>query len=102
MKFGLKEKEVKYITETISKFPEVETIIIFGSRAMGNQKRSSDIDIAVKGKIISHEAILKITDILNEESPMPYFFDIINYHSVENEDLIRHIDEKGIVIYKRI
>ncbi|MFA8343573.1 MAG: nucleotidyltransferase family protein [Rhodothermaceae bacterium] len=102
MNFGLKEKELKYIKEVTTKFTEVEEVIIFGSRAMGNQKVSSDIDIAVKGKYIPHEIVLKIVDILNEDSPLPYFFDVINYNNIENPELKKHIDEKGITIYKKM
>jgi len=102
MNFGLKEEETKYIEKIISKFLEIEKVVIFGSRAMGNQKLASDVDIAVKGENISHQTILKIIDLLNEESPLPYFFDIINYNNIANIELKKHIDEKGVVIYKKI
>ena len=34
-----------------------------------------------------------------EESPMPYFFDVIDYSSLTHEKLKNHIDRVGKVIY---
>jgi len=32
---------------------------------------------------------------------MPYHFDIINYHKIENKDLAAHIDRVGILLYTK-
>ena len=48
--YGLLDRNLKFILEAISKYPEIEEVIIFGSRAMGNYKKGSDIDLALKGK----------------------------------------------------
>mgnify|MGYP002523272028 FL=1 len=50
MEFGLKDNEINALRETLASIPEVEEAIIYGSRARGTKKVSSDIDITVKGR----------------------------------------------------
>lgn len=97
--FGLLEREIVYINKALEKFEEIEKAIIFGSRAMGNYKKGSDVDIAIIGEKVTNKIIFKLDDYLNEVYPLPYFFDIINYNSLKNEKLIEHIDNEGKVIY---
>ena len=40
-------------------------------------------------------------DCLNEVYPLPYFFDIIQYNKITNENLINHIDSQGKIIYTK-
>lgn len=68
---------------------------------MGNYKNGSDVDIVVLGELISNNTILKLNDYLNEIYPLPYFFDIINYNSITNENLKKHIDIEGKIIYTK-
>ncbi|WP_321992949.1 nucleotidyltransferase substrate binding protein [Clostridium butyricum] len=42
-----------------------------------------------------------LNDYLNEIYPLPYFFDIINYNSITNENLKKHIDIEGKIIYTK-
>lgn len=99
--FGLLERDLKYILEAVKKYSEIEEVIIFGSRAMGNYKKGSDVDIALKGKYVNRKVVCRLSDDLNEEYPLPYFFDVVNYNDVSNEELKRHIDNVGKTIYKR-
>jgi len=86
--FGLKENELKEIKE-ILKRENVKTAIIFGSRAKGNFKKGSDVDLA----IIGDER--KISYILNEETFLPYFFDVVNLDKISNKNLLSHIKRVG-------
>ena len=99
--FGISEKSYLLILEALIKFPEIEKAMIFGSRAMGNYKKGSDIDIAVFGEKISFEITSKLHGFLNEELPIPYFTDVINFSTIDNKELKKHILEKGIVIYRK-
>ncbi|WP_333887869.1 nucleotidyltransferase domain-containing protein [Clostridium sp.] len=99
--FGLLERDLKYILEAVKKYSEIEEVIIFGSRAMGNYKKGSDVDIALKGEYVNRKVVCRLSDDLNEEYPLPYFFDVVNYNDVSNEELKRHIDNVGKTIYKR-
>ncbi len=99
--FGLRDSDISDIIQVLEKFPEVESARIFGSRAKGNYRNGSDVDLAVFGNNISFERIIHISSVLNEETVMPYYFDVLDYYSIENADLVRHIDRIGKIIYSK-
>ncbi|MBL4655029.1 MAG: nucleotidyltransferase domain-containing protein [Bacteroidia bacterium] len=96
MKFGLTGTDLQIIKQVFSEFPEIKEIIVFGSRAMGNYKNGSDVDIVVKGEHVTSDILVKIQTTLNQETPLPYFFDVIHFDKITNNDLIVHIQEHGI------
>ncbi|OQX97304.1 MAG: DNA polymerase III subunit beta [Bacteroidetes bacterium 4572_128] len=98
--FGIYNKSLKLIIEQLKKFPEIEKSVIFGSRAMGNYKKGSDIDIAIFGKKIYFENIASLNYQLNEFLPIPYFIDILIFHLLKNQDLKKHILKYGKIIYE--
>jgi predicted nucleotidyltransferase len=100
-KFGLLESDLFSILGELSKHDNVELAILFGSRAKGNFKHGSDVDLALKGKTLDFETVSKISYFLNEETTMPYKFDVVNYHSIQEPELIHHIDRVGIEIFNR-
>lgn len=99
--FGLNKEDIKTITAVISKRHEVEEALIFGSRAKGNFRNGSDVDIVLKGGNITRNTILTISSELNDETIMPYHFDVLNFNAIQNEDLVAHIQRVGKIIYKQ-
>jgi predicted nucleotidyltransferase len=79
----------------------VERAYIFGSRAKGNFKNGSDVDLALKGDKLDFDTLSKISYFLNEETNMPYKFDVLNYHAVKEPDLLIHIDRVGIEVFRQ-
>ena len=75
MNFGLSEKEINLMREVFKKFPEAETVFIYGSRAKGNYKKTSDIDLAVRFAKGSVGSIAKMKSIL-EDLPIIYEIDL--------------------------
>ena len=53
-KYGLLDPEFDEIVRTISFRDTVESALIFGSRAKGNYRSGSDVDIALKGRAVCH------------------------------------------------
>lgn len=100
-RFGLLEKDIEEIISVLEKFPKVENAIVFGSRAKGNFKNGSDVDIALKGKDLDFDTISHVSYQLNEETQMPYKFDLLNYHTIKEPELKNHIDRVGIEFYNR-
>ncbi|MEO5673593.1 MAG: nucleotidyltransferase domain-containing protein [Chitinophagales bacterium] len=96
---GLTEADLSSLISILRKYPEVEEAFLFGSRAKGNYKKGSDVDIVVKGSKINHESIAAISYELNEETMMPYHFDLLNFHAIANNELIDHINRMGTKIY---
>ena len=97
----LTDEEVRLIVDAARQFPDIEKVILFGSRAMGNSKKASDVDLAISGKEVQAETALRLRMVLNEELPLPYFFDVVRYETIGNAKLKQHIDEHGIVLYSR-
>ncbi len=97
--FGFIKNDLEKIKEIFSLQPEIEEAFIFGSRAKGNYKNGSDVDIALKGSKLNFHIISKTSNLLNEETMMPYHFDILNYNTIDNKELIKHIDRAGIKIF---
>lgn len=102
MRFGLSESEINIIRECLSKYPEIEKATIFGSRAKGNFKKGSDVDIALYGKKVTLDTVTSVNYQLNEVAPLIYFFDIVIYNDIETKELKEHIDRVGVEIYKII
>ncbi len=100
MPYGLTEKDIKLIYEAFKKFPEIEEVILFGSRAMENCKKGSDVDLAVKGTRVTDETITDLRTILNGELPIPYMIDVLDYAGIKNKALVDHISEYGKVFFK--
>jgi len=101
MDSGLSEGDIKTITAVLKKFPTVEAAFLYGSRAMGTFRKGSDIDIALKGEQLSADTCSRIHFELEEETLLPYFFDITHYASLENQNLKDHIDRVGVVLYQK-
>jgi len=98
--FGLKNKDIQAIKKILANYDQVASGFIFGSRAKGNFRPGSDVDIALKGARINPKVIIKISSELNEQTTMPYHFDVLNYKSIRNGDLLSHIDRVGKKFYK--
>ena len=99
--FGLKDSDLNQIRKVLQQFPEVEEAFIYGSRAIGNYRKGSDVDLALKGLQLNRDVVSRIVFILNEETLLPYFFDVLNYHTLTNQDLVDHIDRMGNLLYER-
>ena len=99
--FGLYEKSFSYLLESLKSIQEIERAAIFGSRAMGNYKNSSDIDLAIFGSLVNRQTVSTLSQKLNDELPIPYFVDIVDYNNLESVELKEHIDLVGVEMYKR-
>lgn len=100
MKFGLSDAQLATITAILAQYEQVSHGIIFGSRAMGNHKEGSDIDLAIKGKDITFSTIINISCDL-DDSNLPFFCDVVNYHTIEHPPFKQHIDAEGVTFYLR-
>jgi len=97
-KLGFKQGDLSTIVQIISTIPEIKKVVIFGSRAKGNYKAGSDTDMAVWST--NDAAILRLAGILNDETLLPYKFDVLNYNTINSNQLKEHIDRVGVEIYK--
>ena len=101
MNHGLSQRDLDEIVKALQAFPEIEAAILFGSRAKGNYKPGSDVDIAIKGRAIEHVCVAGLSYILNEESLLPFYFDIVHFEQISERALLEHIERVGMPIYER-
>lgn len=100
MPYGLTHRDLDHINNAIAQFDEISEVWLFGSRAKGNYQPGSDLDLALKGDRITHTTVNRLSAYLNEETPLPYFFDIVHYETLNSISLIEHIDRVGIMIFQ--
>lgn len=101
MKFGLDEKVVKDIIYIFGKYKEVESACIFGSRARGDYREGSDIDIALFGEKLTNAINTKIYYEI-DELYLPYKIDLINVNTLKNEEKFKeNILREGVEIYAK-
>lgn len=99
MPHGLKQETIDRIRGVFSRFKEVEEVVLYGSRAMGNFRPGSDVDLTLKGESLDLKLLNKISlDI--DDLLLPYTFDLSIFDQIENQDLIDHIARIGIVFYR--
>ena len=94
MKFGLTNESYQKIKEVVNEYKQY-TFKVFGSRARGDFKSNSDIDIAVEGKIDRKNQIniMNSFDLLD----IPYMVDIVFTCEIEKEELLESIRRDGII-----
>ncbi len=97
---GLSNKEISSIQAVFSNYRQIKEVLLYGSRAMGDFKPASDIDLALKGENIDLSLQSKIEFDL-DDLMFPCKFDITIYEKIKNPELLEHINRIGKSIYKR-
>lgn len=100
MKYGPEDQIMGKIQSVFKTFNEIDKVILYGSRATGNYKEGSDIDLCLVGEKITH-SILSRVDLALDDLFLPYTFDVSIYSHLTNQDFISHIKRRGVVIYER-
>jgi len=97
--FGIYPKSYQEILMIFEDCLSIDEVVIYGSRAKGNYREGSDIDITLKGEI-TKEDLNKLWHKL-DDSFIPYKFDISIFKDLKSESLIEHIQRVGKTFYKR-
>ena len=96
--YGLKKEHFDYLIDNFKSISSLKKVILYGSRAKGNYKAGSDIDLALIGDNLTlKNSIYPLMEKLDE---LPYFVDIAIYDKIKNNELKEHINKIGIVIYE--
>ncbi|SEA30112.1 nucleotidyltransferase domain-containing protein [Alkalimonas amylolytica] len=100
MNFGLPADTVQRMQQVFARYPEIEEVVIYGSRAKGNFRPGSDIDLTLKGPKLDATLLSKLLADLDELNT-PYLMDVSIYHQLQAQGLIEHIQAFGQVFYRR-
>ncbi len=93
---GIKDNVLKSIKKIAEKH-NIQKIILFGSRARGDYKERSDIDLAVSGGNVAAFSL----DV-EEETPTLLMFDVVDMDGTVQQELLASIHREGIIIYEKV
>ena len=95
-RFGLNDLVIKEVCAVFSRYSQVERVILYGSRAKGNFKTGSDVDLVLQGgDDLTHQVLLRIMDDL-DNLMLPYTFDLAIMSQIASPDMLAHIQRKGL------
>ncbi len=96
--FGLDSDLVSKLNKIFSEYPEIETAIIYGSRAKGNYTKGSDIDITIIAPEMDFKKFMELYSRL-EELNIPYKIDLTKFDLIDN-NMKNHIERVGKILYQ--
>lgn len=99
--FGLKEATRQKICGVLARYPQVDQAILYGSRAKGDYKNGSDIDLTLfGGDDLTMNTLYKIMDEI-DDLLLPYTFDLSIFKHISDQDVVEHIQRVGVVFYEK-
>ncbi|MBE0410238.1 MAG: nucleotidyltransferase domain-containing protein [Anaerolineales bacterium] len=100
MRYGLSRGTIQKICAILSCYPRVKKAVLYGSRAKGNYKTGSDIDLTLIGEDLSLDLLYKILRDIDELF-LPYTVDLSIFKDIGDPDVIEHIQRVGVTFYNR-
>lgn len=97
---GLTPRDITTLFKILGKYPDIQEVILFGSRAKGTFRAGSDIDLAIANGPLPPYRLARLNDDF-EESSLPYFVDVISLTPDTEPALREHIQRVGIPFYTR-
>ena len=89
---GLTEEQVDIIRRILAPYADViSRVDLYGSRAMGNYRPNSDVDLAVHGDI-PEKGVARLRTLFIESS-LPVSVDVARYDRISHAPLRAHIDK---------
>lgn len=94
----MEDDELQLMNDTFAKTANLQQVILYGSRAKGNNRPFSDVDITLIGDSLTDDDLADVAFRLSESS-LPYFCDVSLFSRLDNPALIDHIKRRGKIIY---
>ena len=100
-RFGLPPFTYQTLVAELARYPQIERVVVFGSRAKGTHRPGSDIDLALLGPHLTPDDEAQLYGWL-DDLDLPWFFDVVRYdHLTDAPDLRAHIRRVGQVLAAR-
>jgi len=97
---GLPENVIHKILGILAGYSAIEQVILYGSRAKGNYRSGSDIDLCLQAPTLLFSQQLEIENRL-DDLLLPWKIDLTLRHNIENPALQEHIGRVGVPLMKR-
>ncbi|MCG9128997.1 nucleotidyltransferase domain-containing protein [Candidatus Poribacteria bacterium] len=102
MKFGLSKQTHDKIYSVLIKYPQIEKVVLYGSRARDDYRNGSDIDFTLYGGAeLTHTVVSQIAIDLDDQM-LPYTIDLSIFDHIRNPDMINEIERDGKVFYNKL
>jgi len=100
MRYGLSDQTIAKICGVFANHPAIDRAVLYGSRAKGNFKPGSDIDLSLHGTGLSLKELGDI-DFELDDLLLPYMIDLLIFDQLKHTALREHIERVGVVFYQR-
>ena len=96
--YGLPKKAIAKLCGVFSQYPAIQSVLLYGSRAKGNYRPGSDIDLSIQAPALGLSDLLAIENQI-DDLLLPWTVDLSLLHQIDNPDLLDHIHRIGIPLY---
>jgi predicted nucleotidyltransferase len=101
MSYGLSDTTIKRIGAVLARYSQVEQATLYGSRAKGNYKNGSDIDLTLRGGVdLTFDVLYRIMDEI-DDLLLPYTIDLSIFNTISDPHVVEHIERVGVTFYER-
>ena len=100
MPHGLSDTDITAMRTVFAKYPQVEHVLLYGSRAKGNHRPGSDIDLTLKGPLLDLGTRFRMETEL-DDLLLPYRIDLSVLAHIKDPALLEHIRRVGVVFYAK-
>jgi len=98
--YGLKDEHINKMLSVFVNYSEIDKVILYGSRAKGDFRNGSDIDLSLVGDELNSDILSRLESDF-DDLLLPYKIDISIFNKIDNLDLISRINRIGVVLYKK-
>lgn len=99
--YGLPVTAIEKLAGVFRQYPAITRVIIYGSRAMGNYRTGSDIDLCIDSDSLNLTQLLKIENQI-DDLLLPWKVDLSLKKTIDNPQLLEHMDTVGLTFYSFI
>lgn len=99
-RFGLTQAQIDAILSVLRRHAKISRAIVYGSRAKGNYRSGSDIDLTLQGEGLSLTDLLCVSNEL-DDLLLPYNIDLSLFESLQEPALLVHIARVGVELFSR-
>ena len=100
LSFGLTDRALGLLRGLFSTDPSIKRAIVYGSRAKGNFRHGSDIDITLDAPDMDGDGLLRLCTAV-DELMLPWHVDLSLLTHIDNPDLLDHIARVGKTLWVR-
>ncbi len=99
-RYGLEERYIEQITRIFAVFPKVKIVYLYGSRARGDFRPDSDIDLAISAPDMDFSEFLLLRSRLGD-LPLIFKIDVVHFEKLTEDALKRNILKDAVAFYKK-